>query len=335
MRLPESTSRCLSVCASLSWSPGSVPDGPGSPRGLGHAPAARSLQPSAAAASRDRDAKREIPARFPGGGCARPSPALASAQRVTDGSGVAPGAPAGLCLPGAPGAFPWEAPCGFPKCLWGPDGAVGARVTPDCGVCGAQVAFTPSSLCGCNWGQGLCVLRRESSWGRLEGSRPPAPARPHQPLAAVQGVQSQTSSSLPPGWVLGSGRHQPWCLGELFGASLSSPLLSEPCAEAAGPAGQPELVGVRSPLRGRFLPSASREGKQSSSVVSSISPSVRRSTDRSRSRPARLCSVPPWQLLVGTRVAVPRAPRQRWGQETWSPLASPKRTQLARSTSAP
>lgn len=67
-------------------------------------------------------------------------------------------------------------------------------------------------------------------------------------------------------------------------------------------------MGVRSPLRGWFLPSASREGKQSSSGVSSISLSLCRSTDRSRSGTAHLRSVSPCELLMGTRAAVRCAP---------------------------
>lgn len=54
------------------------------------------------------------------------------------------------CGPGAPGSSaPWgaqrcsvEAPVQFCRCLWGTDGG-GVRVTPDCGVWGAQVTLTP------------------------------------------------------------------------------------------------------------------------------------------------------------------------------------------------
>lgn len=97
-----------------------------------------------------------------------------------DGSGLAPGAVAQLCLPGAPGTFPWEAPCRL-QVFMGSRWCRRARVTPDCGVYGAQVAFTPSSRCGCNWGWGLHVLQREGSWERPEGPRSallPDPASP-------------------------------------------------------------------------------------------------------------------------------------------------------------
>ena len=68
----------------------------------------------------------------------------------------------------------------------------GASVTPDCGVYGAQVAFTPSSLCGCNWGRGLCPLQREGSWERPPGPRSPLlpdPASPERQDAARVGEE--------------------------------------------------------------------------------------------------------------------------------------------------
>lgn len=214
MRLPEPTSQCLSVClsvcTSLSWAAAEGSD-PGelslqmqglcrvgprwSRKPPGSQPCPSSTQLPAKCSSSFLGPgwpllmlRGKIPARIPMGVahilCRLCSESDGWVQR-------GPGGSCRLCLPGAPGASPWEAPCRL-QVFMGNRWCRGARVTPDCGVYGAQVAFTPSSLCGCNWGWGLCVLQRQGSWERLEGPRSPLlpdPASPEGQDAAGTGKE--------------------------------------------------------------------------------------------------------------------------------------------------